>query len=118
MMETLRAVAVFPYIAPEDLEAFKAKSLELLQAISQQSSILRYDLFFTSDNSRCVILEEYASPEAVIEHVTVNADLLGQLSTLGGKIEGSMFPTSQDGEAITAIRENWDSTMHVHFAGK
>jgi hypothetical protein len=54
----------------------------------------------------------------VIEHVKTNASLLAELSILGGKIEGSMFPSNQIGAAITEIREHWDSKMHYHFAGK
>ena len=117
-MEILRAVAVFPKIAPENLEDFKAKSLQLLAAVSNQSSILKYDLFFNADNSQCVVLEEYTSPDAALLHVTTNATLLAELSLLGGKIEGRMFPSSQEGEAISEIRNNWDSIMHFHFAGK
>jgi len=117
-METLRAVAEFPYIAPENYELFKEKALLLLHSVKNQSSILRYDLFFNSENSKCVILEEYATPDAVMEHVRVNAALLEELSSLGGKINGSMFPSNQNGNAISEIREKWDSKMHFHFAGK
>lgn len=117
-MELLRAVAEFPQISQSDFEKFKLKALELLEAVSKQDSVLRYDLFFNADNSKCVILEEYQSPEAVIEHVKSNASLLAELSILGGKIEGSMFPSNQDGAAIGEIREHWDSKMHYHFAGK
>ena len=117
-METLRAVAEFPFIAPENYELFKEKALLLLHSVENQDSILRYDLFFDSENSKCVILEEYASADAVIEHVRVNAALLEELSSLGGKINGSIFPSNQNGNAISEIRENWDSKMHFHFAGK
>ena len=117
-MKNLRAVAEFPNIAPENLELFKGKLLDLIAAVSKQTSILRYDLFFNVDNSKCIVLEEYESPEAVIEHVSTNSALLSELSKLGGKIEGSMFPLSQSGDAINEIRVNWDSKMHFHFAGK
>jgi quinol monooxygenase YgiN len=117
-METLRAMAEFPYIAPENFELFKEKALLLLNSVKKQKSILRYDLFFDAENSKCVILEEYEFPDAVIEHVRNNAALLEELSSLGGKIKGSMFPLNQNGDAISEIRENWDSKMHFHFAGK
>ncbi len=117
-MELLRAVAEFPHITPGNLAGFKQKAIQLLENVSKQETVLRYDLFFNADSSRCVILEEYQSPEAVIEHVKTNASLLAELSILGGKIEGSMFPSTQIGAAITEIREHWDSKMHYHFAGK
>jgi quinol monooxygenase YgiN len=118
MMESLRAVATFPHISPENLAEFKATARELLIEVGKQNSILRYDLFFTADEKSCIVLEEYASAQAVIDHVTTNAEVLRKLMALGGKIEGKMFPLSQASQGISHIRENWDSTMHFHFAGK
>jgi hypothetical protein len=63
-------------------------------------------------------LEEFETPEGVFEHVKRNGDLIALLTLLGGKIEGSVFPMSQDGEAIAEIRNNWDSKFHHHFLGK
>ena len=59
-----------------------------MQVIQKQESILRYDMFFSDNNTRCTVLEEFATPEGVFEHVKANADLLEQLTQLGGKIEG------------------------------
>jgi len=53
-----------------------------------------------------------------LSNVKQNSELIAQLSLLGGKIEGSVFPMSQDGEAIEEIRNNWDSKYHYHFLGK
>lgn len=117
-MDNLRAIAVFPKIEPGNVPKFKNLIKDLLVSVSSQKSILRYDVFFTSDDSSCIVLEEYDSAQAVIDHVDTNAEILGKLMDLGGKIEGKMFPQSQSGSAIAHIRENWDSTMHIHFAGK
>ena len=78
----------------------------------------RYDMFFNPEKTRCTVLEEFETPEGVFEHVKRNGDLIAQLSLLGGKIEGSVFPMNQDGEAIAEIRNNWDSKFHHHFIGK
>jgi hypothetical protein len=75
-------------------------------------------MFFNPEKTSCTVLEEFATPEGVFEHVKRNSDLIAQLSLLGGKIEGSVFPMSQDGEAINEIRNNWDSKYHLHFLGK
>jgi len=90
----------------------------MLIEIQKQDSIVRYDMFFTKDQSKCVVLEEYSSPEALIEHVTRNAALLDQLTQLGGKIEGNIFSIGQEGDALKEIKNNWDSNFHSFFAGK
>jgi quinol monooxygenase YgiN len=117
-MENLMAVAIFPRIAPEHLYQFKAVATEMLENINKQDSVIRYEMFFTSDYTACVVLEEYTSPKGVIEHVERNAKFLEELSVLGGKIEGSMFPLDNKGPEISEIRETWDSKMHTYFNGK
>jgi quinol monooxygenase YgiN len=117
-MQNLMAVATFPYIAPENLKRFKSIAAEMLESINSLESILRYEVFFTSDETSCIVLEEYSSPAGVIEHVEKHAAFLQELAELGGRIQGQMFPLSDEGEAIEMIRDSWDSTMHHHFSGK
>ena len=117
-MDNMMAVAIFPKIAPENLDQFKAIATKMLEEVKKQESILRYDMFFTADNSSCVVLEEYTSPDGVFEHVKKNSALLDQLTALGGKIEGSIFPMSSEGQAIADIRANWDAKFHTYFSGK
>ncbi|MBU3715465.1 MAG: hypothetical protein FGM63_00280 [Candidatus Nanopelagicaceae bacterium] len=117
-MENLIAVAVFPKIEKENLSRFKDIAREMLQSIRSQESVLRYELFFTLDETSCVVIEEYVNPAGVFEHVERHSKYLEQLSALGGKIQGSMFPLSSEGDDITQIQENWDSTMHRYFDGK
>jgi len=117
-MNTFRAVAVFPHIDPANLEAFCLLAEQMMIEIQKQESTLRYDMFFNPEKTHCTVLEEFESPEGVFEHVKRNGDLIAQLTLLGGKIEGSVFPMSQDGEAINEIRTNWDSKFHLHFLGK
>jgi quinol monooxygenase YgiN len=117
-MNNFRAVAIFPYIAPENLEQFCLVAEQLMAKIQEQEFTLRYDMFFNVEKTRCTVLEEFDRPEGVFEHVKENSELIAQLSLLGGTIEGSVFPMSQDGEAIKEIRDNWDSTYHFHFLGK
>jgi hypothetical protein len=117
-MNNFRAVAIFPYIAPENLEQFCLVAKQLMAKIQDQEFTLRYDMFFNAEKTSCTVLEEFTRPEGVFDHVKANSELIGELSLLGGKIEGSVFPMSQDGEAIKEIRDNWDSKYHFHFLGK
>jgi quinol monooxygenase YgiN len=117
-MAKMFAIAIFPKIAPEDLEQFKKVAEEMLVNVNEQDSILRYDMFFAQDNRSCVVLEEYISPEGVFEHVKRNSKYLEQLTSLGGKIEGSIFPMSNSGEALDEIKKNWDARLHSYFSGK
>ena len=117
-MNTFRAVAIFPHIAPHNLEQFCLIANELMAKIQEQESTLCYDMFFNQDKTSCTVLEEFTRPEGVFEHVQENSELIAQLIHLGGKIEGSVFPMSQDGDAIAEIRNNWDSKYHFHFLGK
>jgi len=50
--------------------------------------------------------------------VKANAELLNQMSKLGGKIEGNIFPIDQSGIALDDIRDNWESKFHNHFLSK
>ncbi len=117
-MQNMSAVAIFPEIASENLEEFKKLISQMLLIIKEQDSILRYEIFFNGDSTRCVILEEYSDPAGVIEHVEKNAAILKKLVALGGAIDGSVFPMSQEGDALAEIRAGWDTKIHTYFAGK
>lgn len=117
-MQNMSAVAIFPKISPENLDEFKKLISQMLLIIKEQDSILRYEIFFNSDSTRCVILEEYSDPAGVIEHVEKNAAILEKLVSLGGEIDGSVFPMNQEGDALAEIRAGWDTKIHTYFAGK
>ncbi|NDB50358.1 MAG: hypothetical protein EB030_04985 [Actinobacteria bacterium] len=65
-----------------------------------------------------MVLEEYINPAGVFEHVEQHSKYLVELSALGGKIQGNMFPLSSEGDEISEIKEKWDSNMHMYFDGK
>jgi quinol monooxygenase YgiN len=117
-MQNLMAIAVFPDIAPNNLDRFKQVAEEMLASVLELECVLLYEMFFTYDNRSCVVLEEYESAAGVIEHVQRNAKALEELSALGGQIQGSMFPLSNDGPEMALIRDTWDSKMHTYFNGK
>ena len=117
-MNKMSAVAIFPSISPENLDEFKTLLSQMLTVIQKQESILRYDVFFNSDSTRCVVLEEFSDPSGTIEHVNKNREILDKLVALGGAVDGSVFPESQEGAALAEIRAGWDTKIHTYFAGK
>lgn len=117
-MEKMLAVAVFPNIPSKNLEEFQQIAREMLSSIKRVESVIRYDIFFSDDKTLCTIIEEYVNPAGVFEHVKLHSHYLDQLTKLGGKIEGQMFPYSMDGTEIKEICENWDSKVNTFFAGK
>ena len=117
-MGVLRAIAIFPNIPPENLKAFQEIANHMLESIGRVDSILRYDIYFDASGTRCIVLEEYRSAAGVIEHVNLHAPLLEELTKLGGKIEGSMFPLDESDADLELIRSTWDSQFHSHFGGK
>lgn len=117
-MNSMFAVAIFPEIKAENLARFKELAGEMLKVISQQDTITRYDMFFNSDSTQCVVLEEYSEPQGVIDHVKKNAEILAQLVELGGAINGSVFPMNQRNDALDEIKAGWDTKVHSFFAGK
>ncbi len=117
-MEKMLAVAVFQKIPAENLETFQQIAQEMLSSIRKLDSIIRYDIFFSDDRTRCTIIEEYVNPAGVFEHVQRHTSYLDQLTKLGGVLEGQMFPYSNDGSELKQIRENWDSEVHIFFDGK
>jgi quinol monooxygenase YgiN len=114
----MSAVAIFPKINSKDLAEFKSLLEQMLLVIAQQESITRYDIFFNDNSTRCVVLEEYSDPQGVIDHVNKNSVILEKLVALGGAIDGSVFPMSQDGDALAEIRAGWDTKVHTYFTGK
>ena len=117
-MEKMLAVAIFPYIKEENLAEFQKIAKEMLESIRKLDSVIRYDIFFSTDCTSCLVIEEYRTPAGVFEHVKLHSHYLDQLTKLGGKIEGQMFPYSMDGTEIKVICENWDSKVNTFFMGK
>lgn len=117
-MEKMLAVAVFPKIPAENLEDFQQIAHEMLSSIRKLDSVIRYDVFFSDDMTRCIVIEEYLNPAGVFEHVQRHTSYLEKLTKLGGVIEGQMFPYSNEGNELQQIRENWDSQVHTFFDGK
>jgi len=62
------------------LEEFKAVAAGCMESVREKDSgTEQYDWFFNEDRSKCVVLETYASSDAILKHITNLGDLMGQL---------------------------------------
>ncbi len=71
-------------IHPGKLDEFKATAAECMAITKEKDTgTLQYDFFLNADETECVILETYASSEAVLDHVDNLGDVLDRLLGLG-----------------------------------
>ena len=115
-MSEIRVTARFPRIDKENLDEFKRVVGETLDVVATDAGVLQYDWFFNADESKCVIRETYADSDAVLTHLGLMGDLLGQLIEVGGGIEIEVFGDPSDAllEAAAALQP----TIYAFFQGK
>jgi hypothetical protein len=115
-MKQLQVTATVPRIPSDNLDEFKRLAGEALEITANDPGALQYDWFFNADESKCVIRETYADSEAVLTHLGMVGDLLGQLIEVGGGIEIEVFGDPSDTllEATAALQP----TIYSYFQGK
>ena len=86
-MDTIRIIATFTAIAPENRERFKATVLELTELAASEEGTLEYSYYLTADEAQCLMIETYASPEALSAHLGHVGHLLGPLFESGGSVD-------------------------------
>ncbi len=65
-----------------ELEEFKRLSAQLMEIVrSQDTGTLQYEIYFSEDQSDCIVLERYRDSEALVDHA-------GHLGALGRAIPG------------------------------
>jgi len=65
-----------------ELEQFKRLSMQLMEIVrSKDTGTLQYEIYFSDDQSECIVLERYRDSEALVEHA-------GHLGELGRAIPG------------------------------
>ena len=58
--------------------------------MNQDTSTLRYDIYFNDDRSGCIVLERYRDSEALIEHLANLGDI-GQAILATGSVSGELL---------------------------
>jgi quinol monooxygenase YgiN len=99
-MEPIRIIATFTAIAPENRERFKATVSELTGLAASEEGTLEYSYYLTPDETRCLVVETYASAEALVAHMGNLGQVVGALFQSGGRVDVNIL-----GDAPQALLE-------------
>ena len=114
MTDTIRIVATFTAIAPENRDRFKAVAVELTELASSEAGTLEYSYYLASDETRCMLFETYANPEALSVHMGHVGHLLGGLFEVGGSVDVSILGVAP--AALVEATKDFHPTMYSLLA--
>ena len=74
-MSELQGIARFKFHEGklEDFKRLAAQCMEIVR--TKDTGTLQYDIYFSDDQSECIVLERYSDSEALIEHAGHLGDL-------------------------------------------
>ena len=82
-MSELQGIARFKFHEGK-LEEFKRLAAHAMQIVrTKDTGTLQYDIYFTDDQSECIVHERYRDSEALIEHVSHLGDLMEAVLATG-----------------------------------
>jgi quinol monooxygenase YgiN len=113
-METIRIIATFTAIAPENRERFKATVFELTELVAAEEGTLEYSYYLTADETQCLMIETYASPEALSAHMGNVGHLLGSLFESGGSVDVNILGDAPAG--LIEATKDFQPTMYSLLA--
>lgn len=115
-MGKLHVVATFPNIDPANLTKFKEAVAQVVAIAKGEEETLQYEYFMSPDETRCVVLETYASSEALLAHMAARGPALQRLLELGGDLNADVFgdPSPALVEATAALKPN----IYASIGGK
>lgn len=113
-METIRIIATFTAIAPENRERFKATVLELTEVVAAEEGTLEYSFYLTADETQCLLIETYASPQALSAHMGNVSHLLGPLFGSGGSVDVNILGDAP--ETLIEATKDFQPTMYSLLA--
>jgi quinol monooxygenase YgiN len=82
----------------EEYKRLSAQCMEIVRA--RDTGTLQYEIYFTEDQSECIVLERYRDSEALIEHASNLGDLAEAILATG-EVSGELL-----GEPSPQLREN------------
>jgi quinol monooxygenase YgiN len=72
----------------EEFKRLSAQAMEIVRA--RDTGTLQYEIYFSDDQSECIVLERYRDSEALIEHAT-NLGELGQAILAAGLVSSELL---------------------------
>ena len=89
-MSELQGIARFKFHEGK-LEEFKRLSAQCMEIVrARDTGTLQYEIYFSDDQSECIVLERYRDSEALIEH-TVNLGEIGEAILATGSVSGELL---------------------------
>jgi quinol monooxygenase YgiN len=115
-MEQIEVTARFSNIPSANNAAFKELAAQAMTITKSEAGALRYDWYFSEDESQCLVHEAYGDSNAVLAHVAGLGVLFGQLLEVGG---GCTFDVcgSPSPELVAATAGLQLSVFSSHFQG-
>lgn len=114
MDETIRIIATFTAIAPENIERFTATVRELTELVASEEGTLEYSYYLTADQTRCLLIESYAGPDAMTAHMAHVGHLLGSLHEFGGRADVDILGEPPD--FLVEATKDFGPTMYTLLA--
>ncbi len=113
-MQTIQIIATFTAIAPENLELFKATVSEATELAASEEGTLEYAYYLNADATQCLMIERYASPEALTAHMGNVGHLMAPLFGSGGSVDVNVLGDAP--EALIEATKHFQPTMYSLFA--
>jgi quinol monooxygenase YgiN len=97
----LQGIGRFKFHEAGKLEEFKRLSAQAMEIVrAKDTGTLQYEIYFSDDQSECIVLERYRDSEALLEHAA-------NLGELGGAIlAAGLVPSELLGELGAELRAN------------
>ena len=90
-MSELQGIGRFKFHEVGKLEEFKRLSAQAMEIVrAKDTGTLQYEIYFSDDQSECVVLERYRDSEALIEH-GANLGELGQKILATGLVSSELL---------------------------
>jgi quinol monooxygenase YgiN len=90
-LRELQGIARFKFHAGK-VEEFKRLSAQCMEIVrTKDTGTLQYDVFFTDDQSECIVLKRYRDSEALIEHAAHIGDLITEAILATAEVSGELL---------------------------
>jgi quinol monooxygenase YgiN len=97
----LQGIGRFKFHEAGKLEEFKRLSAQAMEIVrAKDSGTLQYEMYFSDDQSECIVLERYRDSETLIEHAAHLGDLTEAILATG-YVSGELL-----GEPSAGLRAN------------